>query len=335
MLKAYGVAHAKVLDAQKGYRNSSYPVKTADGRMLNLIVYKRELGMLSRIRRADAIANFLAKQGYAVRRSADKRVMRLHANNAAGATRFAALYDYLPGQTIPWEAYTMDHIKLLGKTLSNLHHALHRMPSNDMPSLPDVRAESAQLLREMDSYFETPGVRQAMADKLGIEKIDGTVLFAIGIVLQVSHKLTDNQILHMDFVRSNILFSDEPAPSYFFSDYRDEPPFISGVLDFEKTAIGPAVFDVARSLAFLLVDCKYKTGPKIRKYFVESGYNKRGSMALNPRETELLKPLVRFFLLYDFYKFLRHNPYESLANNEHFVRTRDLLIKDGIIKFIL
>ena len=121
----------------------------------------------------------------------------------------------------------------------------------------------------------------------------------------------------MDFVRGNILFAE------------DEKAQITGVLDFEKATWGPPVFDIARTLAFLIVDCKYKDEAKVRKYFLHSGYNKRGQAEFEP--TELLEDLLNFFLLYDFYKFLRHNPYESLKDNEHFVRTRDFLLKRNII----
>jgi Ser/Thr protein kinase RdoA (MazF antagonist) len=113
-------------------------------------------------------------------------------------------------------------------------------------------------------------------------------------------------------VRGNILFDDQAR--------------ITGVLDFEKTAWGHPALDIARTLAFLLVDCKYKSEDKTRKYFLISGYNKRGP-ARTPGSSPLLEKLITTFLLHDFYKFLRHNPYESLRNNEHFVRTRDLLVQ--------
>jgi hypothetical protein len=60
-----------------------------------------------------------------------------------------------------------------------------------------------------------------------------------------------------------------------------------------------------------------------------SGYDKRGQADL--ANTELLEPLINLFLMYDFYKFLHHNPYESLKDNEHFVRTKLLLIKRRLL----
>jgi Ser/Thr protein kinase RdoA (MazF antagonist) len=42
---------------------------------------------------------------------------------------------------------------------------------------------------------------------------------------------------------------------------------ITGIIDFEKTAAGPRIFDIARTLAFLLVDCKAKTPAQVTNYF--------------------------------------------------------------------
>jgi hypothetical protein len=64
---------------------------------------------------------------------------------------------------------------------------------------------------------------------------------------------------------------------------------------------------------------------------VPSGYNKRGTAQLPPQYFPLLERLLGLFLLYDFYKFLRHNPYEYLPQNEHFARTRMLLLKRHLI----
>jgi Ser/Thr protein kinase RdoA (MazF antagonist) len=124
------------------------------------------------------------------------------------------------------------------------------------------------------------------------------------------------QPLHMDFVRGNILFDDDK---------------ITGILDFEKASLGHVIMDVSRTLAFLLVDCKYKTPEKVRKYFLKSGYFKdTGGKIIN---LKLMDLLIEMFLTYDFYKFLRHNPYESLLQNQHYLRTRDILINLGVISF--
>jgi len=328
VLAAYGIDDYHISPVQKGYRNMSYPVTLQSGAMLNLILYKDEPHILPRIRRANGISNFLALQGLPVRRSQGP-VTRLHGNS----TRYAALYDYLPGETIPWEAYGKDHIKLLGKTMSLLHTLARDYKPSAGLSLPDVIGECETLLGRMERYFEDDGVIAALAGKLRL-RFDPLRLAGITLLLDVCRQLPDRQPLHMDFVRGNILFGQDWQQSdrCLFLDDAWQPPYISGILDFEKVSMGPPVFDVARTLAFLLVDCRYKQPHKVVKYFVESGYQKRGTSRLDGRQLSALKGLTRFYMLHDLYKFLRHNPYEALPENEHFVRTRDFLLKDGIIK---
>lgn len=277
--------------------------------MVNLIIYKHEPGMRERITRTNAVADYAGKKGLPARATYSPRMLQLRSDSR---TRYAALYHYLPGSTIPWEAYTMDHIKALGKGMSDLHAALSDFNAH---SLPDVATECLHLHGRIRRYFSDQGVRQAMRHKLGLDITvpDSARLFAI------CQKLPNQQALHMDFVRGNILFTETT---------------ITGMLDFEKTARGHTVFDIARTLAFLLVDCKYKQQAKIRKYFLVSGYQKRGAAKFQhiiAGQFDILEELVKFFLLHDFYKFLRHNPYESLAGNEHFIRTKALLLAYGLI----
>lgn len=304
MLTAFGIGNAQILAAQKGYRNHTIPILMPDGLQLNLIVYKREPEILQKIKNANYVADFLAEQGYPARRTADRRILQMQGST----TQYAALYKYLPGKTIPWEAYTMDHIKLLGASLSNMHATLANLAQAELPYVVD---ECRDLLKRMEKYLADDGVHDAMAAKLGLAILDTTQLRP---TLTACVDLPGQRALHMDFVRGNILF-----------DGRGDDLRISGVLDFEKTAWGPPVFDIARTLAFLLVDCKYKEADKVRKYFLHSGYNKRGKSSFEP--TPVLENLLDFFLLHDFYKFLRHNPYESLGQNEHFIRTRGFLLK--------
>jgi thiamine kinase-like enzyme len=144
-------------------------------------------------------------------------------------------------------------------------------------------------------------------------------------LLKATIKTGPNTILHMDLVRGNILFIKNSSE-------------IAGVIDFEKVAYGNITFDIARTLAFLMVDCKYKSYDKIYKYFIKSGYNKYGNngyvpIIINTKQSKfyLLDELVKFYLLYDLYKFLKHNPYEYLNNNHHFIRTRDILLEKRIL----
>ena len=307
ILATYGVAGATISAPQKGYRNASY--KTGER---NVIVYKSEPGILTRIHNANAVGAVVAAAGMPARTLADPRILQL----AAGERRkYAALYHYLPGQTIPWEAYTMEHIKQLGKTMSDMHAALK---SYNVAKLPEVANENLAINRRMLDYFTDANVANALHAKLGLRVLhaDYTKLLA------ATKKLHDQQALHMDFVRGNILFNGTE---------------VTGILDFEKAAKGHKLYDVARTLAFLLVDCKYKTEPQVRKYFLRSGYSKRGAADLRDIKIgrlSLLEELTSFFLLHDFYKFLRHNPYESLPRNEHFMRTKAMLLKRRLITHV-
>lgn len=306
----------KILPPQKGYRNTSYPVRRQDGEQLNVILYKQEPQILSRIKQADAVSNYLAQVGFATRQSRSP-IIRLTGGNT---TRYARVYSYLPGATIPWEAYSMKHIKLLGETMARLHTVLQGY-RGDVDTI--ALHESRQLCQRMSHYFQQAGVATAMKQKLKLT----TPLSAIRDfeIMLASDQLAGlpQQALHMDFVRGNILFKDTA-----------DGPRISGIIDFEKTSRGPVVFDIARTLAFLLVDCKYKQPDKVYKYFIRSGYIKRGGRLIDDQQLELLQQLTHFYMLHDFYKFLRHNPYEYLHQNEHYVRTRNFLIQDDIIKQI-
>nr|AIA17459.1 Phosphotransferase enzyme family [uncultured bacterium] len=306
ILRAYNVPYSRVAAPQKGYRNTSYGING----IYNLILYKSEAGILARIKNANTVGAFVAAAGMSARTPRNPRILKLA---SGGRVRYAALYNYLPGSTIPWEAYTMDHIKALGQAMSDMHQTLSLY---DTQSLPDVADENSALLKRMQRYFVDTHVAGALTSKLGIH----SVRCHFFDVLAASKKLPGQHALHMDFVRGNILF---------------EGSKITGILDFEKAAKGSPLYDVARTLAFLLVDCKYKQENKIRKYFLQSGYIKRGAAELRDymvNGMSVLESLVDFFLLHDFYKFLRHNPYESLPQNEHFVRTKAMLLKRGLIE---
>jgi Ser/Thr protein kinase RdoA (MazF antagonist) len=316
ILRAYGLQYSEIHDPQKGYRNRSYAVTLKD-RTVNLMLYKTEPAMLARIKRANAVSDYLYDQGFPARSTTDHRIIRL---SAGSYEKFGALYRYLPGHTIPWEAYTQDHIKLLGKTMSDMHAAL---ADAEIPGLPEAADEYLAIVGRMRAYFSDGPVQRALADKLLLQ-IQPEIFDEFEHILTGSKLLPTKQPLHMDFVRSNILFDDTPADAAL-------KVTITGILDFEKTAYGHPIFDVARTLAFLLVDCKYKEPEKVRKYFLGSGYIKRGAAVLPVRHMDLLEPLLGVFLFYDLYKFLRHNPYESLPFNEHFMRTVALLIPRKLV----
>jgi hypothetical protein len=320
ILDGYGLTEYTLLPVQKGYRNQSFGAWLRDDSVVNLILYKREPGMLARIKRANTVGNYAHQSGLPARRTLSSKVAYL---SSSRGTVYAALYEYLPGHTIPWEAYTMKHIKLLGKTMSDLHAALR---SFDAAGLPDVADEYFEIAKRMRRYFDQPGVQSALEAKLQLT-VPTNTFDRIDATLRVCKYLPGAQALHMDFVRSNILFDDA-----------DGELSISGILDFEKTACGNPLFDIARTLAFLLVDCRYKQPDKVRKYFLQSGYQKRGGsdfqnviIKTKSGDIDALESLLDTFLVHDFYKFLRHNPYESLPQNEHFVRTRDILLERDLL----
>ena len=227
---------------------------------------------------------------------------------------YACIYNYLSGETIAWESYTMKHIKLLGKTMSDMHYELQKLQIENI-KLPSIRKELEEDIIEMKKYFQKNGVTIALRKKLKLV----VKLNLLDKYNKLISEFIDKKdiVIHMDFVRGNILFTNK-------ADLE-----ISGILDFEKVAIGPRIFDIARTLAFLLIDCKYKKDYKIKKYFLYSGYNKRGRLGLPNLTT--LEYLIDYFLIFDFYKFLLHNPYESLYLNEHFIRIQDYLLKRKII----
>lgn len=331
VLEKYGVTHTAIGDAQKGYRNSSYKITLTQAipgtaiKEANLILYKHESGILDRIRQANHASDFLANKGLPTRHSQGS-ILKLQSGSLI---RYCALYNYLPGSTIPWEAYTMDHLKVLGMAMSTMHHTLEGLSAAQSPKVTD---EYRSILARMTAYFGNPDVATAMQAKLQLTL--QPVFMQFGELLSVCDQLHGQQQLHMDFVRGNILF----APAIGEGNLEVGKVRISGILDFEKAGRGHPILDIARTLAFLLVDCKHKTGSQVRKYFLHSGYSKRGIAPLPLRgfkrpggNTEILEELVSLFLLYDLYKFLRHNPYESLHQNEHFVRTKEILLKRKII----
>lgn len=321
IVERYSLEYLKIFPPTKGYRNESYKIALSNHTNLNFILYKTEPGIKKRILNANEVSNYAAKKGLPTRQLYSIKIIKL---KSGSFEQYGALYNYLPGQTIAWEAYTKDHIKSLGKTLSDLHAALKNFPG----TLPSVSKEYLILMNQMEIYFSKPGVHQALELKLGL-KFNIKTIGTIVELLKNCEYLKGKQALHMDFVRGNILFKSHATPLVPSS----KSVIISGILDFEKTAYGNPIFDIARTLAFLLIDCKYKTETKIRKYFLISGYNKRGknefkklTFRARTRKVDVLEELVNMFLLYDFYKFLRHNPYEFLNSNEHFRRTRDMLL---------
>jgi len=328
----YGVSVDTSLPPQKGYRNVSYAFEHRHhSTWYNFIVYKSEPAMYERIQRTNMLGEALQAAEVPARCVADDRIMLLW-NGNVGA--YGSLYYYLRGETIAWEAYTMKHIKLLGWVLADVHAAFRTVDKTGFPTVVD---EYNAILKRMASYFTRPTIQHASHMKLNL-RLDTSTLDYLQGFLQACRTLPDQQILHMDMVRGNVLFE----PAHKSSRYAIQTVACSGVLDFEKAAVGHVLFDLARSLAFLLVDCSRKSERQIRSYFLHSGYAKRGGAKIkatsvtsqNGTNYDVLEAATNLFLMYDFYKFLRDNPYESLAQNYHFVRTRNILLAKNLLHYI-
>lgn len=319
-LQAYNLQALNIMAPQKGYRNQSFGVQLPDNVWVNFILYKNEPSILARIKRTNTVANFVASQSLPARSTYDSRILRLQGEHE---TRYGALYHYLPGNTIEWETYTKQHLKLLGAALGNVHAGLKEYPKTH--ELPSVAQEYTDILQRMQKYFVVQSTKDAIQQKLGL-KVSVATLAHLQSFVQACSNLPNQQALHMDFVRGNILFDINPTLH------------VSGILDFEKTGRGHPMFDIARTLAFLLVDCKHKTSDQIWRYFLDSGYNKRSKSVIHKTQIhldgvhyDLLNTLLDIFLLHDFYKFLRHNPYEALHQNQHFMRTQQLLTARNLV----
>lgn len=298
-----------------GYRNTSYSFISTGGQKLNFILYKHEPGSIELIARTNALGTYLYSQNLPVRAPVDSRILKV-------GRRYGSLYRYIEGLTIPWEAYTMKHIKLLGWVLADFHKTGRDFSGN----LPDVEEVYLAIYKKMKTYFTDENVVSAMKKKLKCT----VVLPDVEPLLVEARQLTDRQTLHMDLVRSNVLFRQSRDGDIFsIGDIA-----LSGVLDLEKASRGHVMFDVARTLAFLLVDCS-KPADKVQKYFLDSGYKKRGQGSLRKFTVaggDFLEQLVTMFLTYDFYKFLKQNPYESLHENHHYIRTVGMLRDRKVIQ---
>lgn len=313
----YGVDVADFGPVEGGYRNISHSFTARDGKKYNFILYKSEPDIVNLIRRTNMLGTYLEAAGLSVRAPVDERILRV-------GRRYGSLYRYLDGVTISWEAYTMKHIKVLGLSLAEFHKT-GTSYGGDLPRIEDVCME---IHERMQRYFSQSVVVRALREKLSLS-VDKK--FTARTVLAVNKG--DEVALHMDFVRGNLLFRDLKGSSFqenIVGKLQIGTVELSAILDLEKAARGPVVYDLARTLTFLLVDCP-KPAEKVRKYFLDSGYKKRGGGVL-PSSAEL-ESLITFFLTYDFYKFLKQNPYESLPKNHHFKRTVDILLERKVLHY--
>ncbi|NCU29612.1 hypothetical protein EOM60_03285 [Candidatus Saccharibacteria bacterium] len=316
ILSKYKLTLDTVLARQSGYRNKSHIVKLEDSSKLNLIVYKSEPGIVERIKRANRLSTSLANSKLPIRIPLSNKIIEI---KSAKTVHYASIYNYLGGDTIEWEAYSMKHIKLLGWTMAEFHN----QTADYAETLPDISTENYRIIDRMLRYFAKQTVKDASLQKL---KIKLTVDF--DDLRELVGELDQTNIiqpLHLDFVRGNILF-DKSSEHH---SYKIGSIAVSGIIDLEKASFGHPVWDVGRTLAFLIVDCPKPT-LKLFKYFVQSGYQKRGG---RPGVLPHLEQVIGFYLLYDLYKFLRDNPYEDLEQNHHYKQTRNELAMRNMLQY--
>ena len=315
----YKVDVKELIKLDGGFRNECF--KVDDGkRNYIFIIYKKGKSIKSSITNAHFVAEYLKKKSFPTRvpiqTENNEKIIQIECEDGM---HFASLYNYLSGETIPWEAYTRRHIKSIGKTLSDMHFYLRNV---DIPSelhFKNWKSDTIKEIKLMRKYFKDvePWIEKKLKVKLNWNVIDKLFQFIKTI------EQHDKCILHYDFVRGNILFSDR------LNKKLDTYP-ICGILDFEKVCLGPKVADIARTLAFLIIDCKYKNERTVRKRFLKSGYRKRGKSDFF-EDSKKLDMLIHYFWLRDFWKFLVHNPYEYLHMNEHYKRTAEKLLKKKYI----
>lgn len=321
ILNKYNVEYVSILPPQSGYRNQIWPVVTKEGHTINLTIFKTDRDIINRIKNASQVSDWLFSKNMPTRKQLDPRLVSINWNSTK---KVAGLYTYLPGYTIAWESYTKNHLKLIGLTMADMHKNL----SNYNHKLPSVYDELVAIANNMSLYFSKYDIQSAMTRKLYL-CIDVSYIKILLNKTLMSKNLPHQQVLHLDFVRGNILYNDKNINQNY--KYKINNLSISGILDFEKVSYGYVGIDIARTLAFLYIDCKYKKPSDVYKYFLVSGYYKHGNNEI--KSIKFLTNTVLYFLLYDFYKFLRHNPYQDLHLNEHYIRTRAILVQFGIIKY--
>lgn len=341
LVQNYNLKPRRIAKLDGGFRNQCFQIFTTGKRQYVCIVYKNERGIEEMIIAAHSVSNFLKKREFPVRYPIKSLTGEEFIKLRDGRSiQKIALYNYLIGRTIPWEAYTRRHLKSIGMMLSDMHYVLSQNREIKSEKLK-VKNENNQLnvmikqlprwtrvtqkeIQDMLRYFSEvePWIEKKLVVQLRWNDIKTSLTNLVKSCSQFGQG-----ILHYDFTRGNILFSTK------LDKQLDIYPIV-GVLDFEKVCYGPIIADVARTLAFLLVDCKYKDEKTVRKRFLISGYQRRGKNKLMIDDIWKVQQekLIQFFWLRDFWKFLEHNPYEYLYMNEHYLRTRNLLVQYGLLK---
>lgn len=305
----YGLEFIQILNhSEKGYRNKNLILKTTD-KSYNLVIYKREKGILTTIKSTNQFYKYLNSNNIptrkVIRTKSKKDIIVLKSNNI---NYYASLYSFIEGSTLPWEGWNKSHLKTIGCILALIHSFKIPEDLNYLSNVVDIEIEH---LNRMQTYFSNEDVSKALSIKLKLI-VNKDYLESFYSTFTILRSQKNISLLHMDLVRGNVIWNNKN---------------LAGIIDGEKVCKGLPIFEIARTFSFLLVDCKYKTAKEVFKYFLVKGYLKETSLF----NGELLQTLVDFYLIYDFYKFLKHSPYESLEKNEHFLRTRFILLKRKIL----
>jgi Ser/Thr protein kinase RdoA (MazF antagonist) len=325
-----GSTKVTIHEYSQGYMNHVLQVDINAARYVvviyNSMRYRGQSGVdfiseLSRISEYLNAKNFPARRAILAKRGVFVSQMLLEGQNSN--PHLVGLYEYLPGNTLEWDGYTRRHLRALGEKMGQMHNLLSEYNSGKRPSA----------IQEWPEYFErdnkrlmtyigkhTKSITKKLQLKVHLNEVE-KLIKTLG--QQIGEIPLRSQLIHCDFVRGNILFSETKLNNTY--------PII-GVLDFEKMLYGPVIVDVARTLAFLLVDCRYKTEAEILKYFLHEGYIVLGKgSVLSVLE---LDPYMVYFWLRDFWKFLECNPYEDLKKNYHFNKTVEILMEKKLLSAI-
>ncbi len=90
ILKKYDLKYQTIYPAQTGYRNSCYKVLLQDGRIVNVIIYKDEPGIISTITRANEVSRHASTDGLPTRTTESARTLRL---SAGKSLRYVSIYN--------------------------------------------------------------------------------------------------------------------------------------------------------------------------------------------------------------------------------------------------
>ncbi len=176
----------------------------------------------SRFDRLEKLAEYLDGRGIVTRRLVAGSLVPL----PQSSFRWSAVYRGVPGRSQMWSAYSPTQIKNAVKYLELIHLA-----GRDFPERAEL-CRADQLWRSLN--LETLGVERS-GYRVNTEKLRRI----IERLNTGSEKNEFETVLHGDYGRANIIFSDQR---------------IAGVVDFDRAVVGHPVVDLGRFTSYLLLD---------------------------------------------------------------------------------